>query len=418
MPSSPSNETTTTEASPAGSAAGTSGPRRYLRLLSQPGALRVSSAALLARLPSGMTGLLLVSSVAQVTGSYARAGIAAACYAVGVGLSGPIRGRAVDRRGARRVLLVAGTGQTLGFVALMAALAFDLPEPVVFAAALAIGALLPPVSPVMRTMWRRSLAEGELRAAAFAMESVVIDLIYILGPALVTLLLLVTTPTVALGVNAVLLMGGCLGLASAPATRDWPTTDPAERHWLGPLRTAGVRWMLPVGLLATGSISGIEVALLASADARGHSAVGGLLVAAFSVGGVCGGLVYGARNWRGTTVQHLRLLLVVLTVGYCVAALLHGVLWLGLLFLVTGVALAPMMTTQFTAMEEVAPEQSMTESFAWLNALGQAGGALAASAVGLLVTDGRTAYGFMVPAGMTAVAVLVTFPLRSRVVRP
>ncbi|MBZ4319925.1 MFS transporter [Streptomyces huiliensis] len=413
-----SNEATAPEESQSGPATGPSGLRRYLNLLSAPGALRLSVAALLARLPSGMTALLLVSSVARATGSYAQAGTAAACYAVGVGVSGPVRGRAVDRRGARRVLLIAGCGQAVGFLALLAALAFHLPRPLILAVALAIGLLLPPVSPVMRTMWRRSLPEDELRAAAFAMESVVVDMVYIVGPSLVTLLLLLSTPAVALGVNAVLLAGGCLVLASAPTIRDWPTTAAAERHWLGPLRTAGVRWMLPIGLLATGSISGIEVALLASAGARGHSDLGGLLVAVFSVGGVCGGLLYGSRNWRGTTAQHLRLLLLLLASGYFIASLLHGLWWLVLLFLVTGLALAPMMTAQFTAMEQVAPEESMTESFAWLNALGQAGGALAASAVGLLITNNGPDRAFLIPTAMAALAATLTFPLRTGPERP
>ncbi|GII88972.1 MFS transporter [Sphaerisporangium siamense] len=385
---------------------------RYLRLAATPGAVPMTVAALVGRLPSGMAGLLLVTGFVQSNGSYAQAGIAAACYAVGVGVSGPLRGRAVDRRGARGVLLVAGAGQALAFLALLAALAAETPAVVPLVLSFVVGALLPPIGPVMRTMWSRSLTDQGLRSAAFALESVIVDAVFIVGPSIVALLLAVSNSGVAIGVTAAFTAVGCFALAGAPAIGALRPVEGAARDWRGPLRVAGVRWMLPVGLLATGSITGVEVALLATADAQGHADLGGLLIAAFSVGSVFGGFAYGAVKLRGTSAGHLGVFLAVLAAGYAVALAVTNLWLLAVVFAVAGVALAPMMTAQYTAMEEVAPEDAMTESFAWLNALGQGGGALAATAAGALAADGRPGGGFLVAAAMAVAAALLTLALR------
>nr|WP_245966923.1 MFS transporter [Sphaerisporangium album] len=359
-----------------------------------------------------MAGLLLVTGFVQNNGSYAQAGVAAACYAVGVGVSGPLRGRAVDRRGARGVLLVSGIGQAVVFLGLLAALSGGAPTIVPLVLSFLVGAVLPPIGPIMRTMWSRTLTDPGLRSAAFALESIIVDAVFIVGPSIVALLLAVANSSVAIAVTAAFTAVGCVALAGAPAIGALRPTEGAARDWRGPLRAAPVRWMLPVGLLATGSITGVEVALLATADAQGHADVGGLLIAAFSVGSVFGGFAYGAVKLRGTSAQHLGLFLAVLAAGYAVAVAVSNLWGLALVFAVAGVALAPMITAQYTAMEEVAPEDSMTESFAWLNALGQGGGALAATAAGALASGGHPGGGFLVAAGMSVVAALLTTALR------
>ncbi|MEO3810601.1 MFS transporter [Sphaerisporangium sp. B11E5] len=391
----------------------TTGLRRYRTLFGTPGVLPMTLAALVARLPSGMIGLVLVIGFVQSTGSYTQAGIAAALFAVGVGVSGPLRGRAADRRGAAIVLVISGLGQGLALLALLVALTVRAPVAVPMAISFVIGVMLPPISPIMRTMWSRSLTDSGVRTAAFALESIVVDAVYIAGPSAVALLLVLGDARVALGVTAALTAGGCLALAAARAIRvSRPTGGDGPRDWRGPLRASGVRWMLPVGALATGGIIGVEVALLATADSLGHADAGGLLIAAFSVGSVFGGLAYGASRLRGTTAQHLGAFLLVLACGYAVAAAVTNLWLLAVLFAVTGVALAPMMTAQFTAMEEVAPEDSMTESFAWLNALGQGGGALAAAAAGGLASGGNPGGGFLVAAGMAVLAAVLTLAIR------
>ena len=75
-------------------------------LRSFPGALRLASVSIIARLPQAMLSIALLVHVRHLTGSFATAGIVAGAFAVSLGVGGPLLGRLVDRRGQTMVLLV------------------------------------------------------------------------------------------------------------------------------------------------------------------------------------------------------------------------------------------------------------------------------------------------------------------------
>src|SRR3954465_10241585 len=64
-----------------------------------PGALGLFLASCVARLPMGALGLLLVLHTQELTGSYAKGGLASGAYAIALGISNPALARALDRRG-------------------------------------------------------------------------------------------------------------------------------------------------------------------------------------------------------------------------------------------------------------------------------------------------------------------------------
>src|SRR3954467_15218582 len=75
------------------------------RVLRTPGVLPLFLASCVARLPMGALGLLFVLHTQALTGSYARGGLVAAGYTLGLGASNPALARLVDRRGQTLVLL-------------------------------------------------------------------------------------------------------------------------------------------------------------------------------------------------------------------------------------------------------------------------------------------------------------------------
>src|SRR5882757_8144633 len=77
-------------------------------LISSPGAVRILVISIVARLPLAMLGIALLVHVVHLTGSYAAAGIVSGANAVALGVSGPLLGKLVDRRGQTCVLLVGG----------------------------------------------------------------------------------------------------------------------------------------------------------------------------------------------------------------------------------------------------------------------------------------------------------------------
>ena len=79
----------------------------------------------------------------------------------------------------------------------------DAPLALVGAAAAAAGALMPPIGASLRSLWPRMFADGELRAAAYALEASLQEITFIVGPLLVALLTAAVSPVLALGVAAV-----------------------------------------------------------------------------------------------------------------------------------------------------------------------------------------------------------------------
>ena len=91
-------------------------------VLRAPGALSLFAASCVARLPMGALGLLLVLHTQQLTGSYAKGGLATGAYAIALAVSNPALARVVDRRGQTLVLRI---GAPLAAAAIAAAVDHD-----------------------------------------------------------------------------------------------------------------------------------------------------------------------------------------------------------------------------------------------------------------------------------------------------
>src|SRR3954454_8337660 len=95
-------------------------------VLRSPGVLPLFLASCVARLPMGALGLLLVLHTRDLTGSYARGGLARGGYPLGLRVSAPLLARLVDRHGQTAVLRVGALVEG-GAIAAVALLPDDAP---------------------------------------------------------------------------------------------------------------------------------------------------------------------------------------------------------------------------------------------------------------------------------------------------
>ncbi|MEP7091127.1 MAG: MFS transporter, partial [Nocardioidaceae bacterium] len=160
----------------------------YRRVLALPGALVFSMSGLLARLPISMVSLGIVLLVSTRTGSYSRAGAVSAAYLIAnAGLAVP-QARLIDRLGQRRVLPVSIGVFATGMVATMVAVELDAPVPWPHVCAAVSGAAMPMIGSCVRARWSALVTDKSDLRTAFAFEAVVDETVFILGPALVTVL--------------------------------------------------------------------------------------------------------------------------------------------------------------------------------------------------------------------------------------
>ena len=171
----------------------------YRRVLGLPGALVFSMSGLVARLPISMISLGIVVLVSTRTGSYSLAGSVSAAYLVAGAVCAVLQARLIDRLGQSRVLPVAVAVFAAGLVAMMSAVETDRPAPWPHLFAAGAGAALPQVSSCVRARWAHLVSDKQDLHTAFAFEAVVDETVFIVGPALVTVLATTVHPLAGLG---------------------------------------------------------------------------------------------------------------------------------------------------------------------------------------------------------------------------
>ncbi|MFE2285907.1 MFS transporter [Streptomyces sp. NPDC059443] len=388
----------------------------YAELLRTRHAARLLVGTLIGRLPNGVAPIAIVLFTRSEGGSYSLAGALAAVYGVANAVGQPLLGRAVDLYGQPRVQLPAAVVSALGMVWL--AFAGTGSAVAAYGAVVVAGLFTPPLEGGLRALWPGVLGGREERVhAAYAMDAVAQEVMFTVGPLLVTLCVALWDPAVALLViNAVGVLGALSVVVSEPS-RTW-RSEPREAHWLGALRSRGLLALLGAFFFVGTALGSITVAGVAYADDHGNQAVYGWLMAALGLGALVGGLGYGARQWAGVAERRLRLLVALLAVCYLPLMLVPGPWAMAALAALAGVFLAPCLACAFIVVDRHAPVGTVTEAFSWLVTFFGVGAAIGTGVAGPAVEAGGTAAGFAVAGVAGAAALLVLTVTRKVLERP
>ena len=356
----------------------------YRRVLARPGALAFSSAALVARLPISMVGLGIVLLVEASTGSYGLAGTVSAVFVLAEAACAVLHGRWVDHFGQSRVLPLAISVFGAGLALMMVAVENDWPRAWTYVFAAVAGAALPQVGASVRTRWSHLLDEPGEKQTAFALEAVLDEVVFVVGPVLVTLLATSWHPVA--GLSAAL-VSGVVGTFAFAAQRR--TEPPAGRSAPAAARAA-MPWRLVLTLalvcLTLGALFGAaEVTTVAFAEEHGQRWVAGWLLAAWSLGSLLAGLVTGAVAWRSSPDVRLRWGSAAMALAMAPLMFVDSVPLMAVVLLVGGFAIAPTMIAAMTMVEQHVPAGRLTEGMAILHTGIVAGVAPGASVAGFVV---------------------------------
>ncbi len=258
----------------------------------------------------------------------------------------------------------------------------------------------------LRALWPSVLRREEQVHTAYAMDAIAQEIMYMVGPLLVTLCAALWDERAALLVLNLLGVLGALSVVSSPPSRAWRSA-PREAHWLGALRSPGLLVLLGAFLFVGVALGSITVASVSYADGHGGDAVYGWMLAGLGLGALVGGTVYGARQWAGAPERRLRVLVALLAVCYLPLTLTPGPVAMVLLAGVSGVFLAPCIACAFIIVDRHAPSGTVTEAFSWLVTTFTVGASVGTGVAGPVVQAGGTVWGFVVPGAAGAVSLLV-----------
>ncbi|MEV5180800.1 MFS transporter [Streptomyces werraensis] len=376
----------------------------YLDILRARHATRLLVGTLVGRLPNATAPIAIVLFVRAEGGSYSLAGVLAAVYGVANAVGQPVLGRLVDLKGQPRVQLPA---------ALLSALAMTVfafvgtgSLVVAYAAVALAGLFTPPLEGGLRALWSSVLPKEEHVHRAYALDAVAQEVMFAVGPLLVTVCVSLWSAQAALLVLNVIGVLGALSVVVSPPSRAWRSA-PREAHWLGALRSPGLIALLGAFLAVGMALGSITVAAVTYADDHGGDVVYGWMMAGIGLGALIGGIAYGARQWAGEPARRLQVIVALLAVFYLPLTLLPGPVAMTLLTVLAGVFLAPAIACAFVLVDRHAPRGTVTEAFSWLVTTFTVGASLGTGVTGPVVEAGGALWGFAVPGAAGGVSLLV-----------
>jgi MFS family permease len=359
--------------------------RPYLAIVRLPPAARLMAATALYGVAATGSLLPLVFFARDATGSFGGASAVLAASAIGGAVGSPVRGRVVDRHGARPTLPLFA----LALLATTAALIVTGREHasllVLVPIAFSVGLVAQTPGVVLRAIWSRITA-GHERSTAFALLTVMQEFTNLSGPLVGAVLLVVTTPTAAVAGGTVVAAAAMVWFALAPGVDAGERPEPRPLFSAGPLAGRGFRALLAIVFFYGVLFGALEdIALPAFAVEHGSRASAGILAAAIALGIGVGGFSYGLRKWTGAPGRLMPSLTLLALAGTAPALLADSIPAMTLLMVVFGLLVAPVTTLQFAVVDDLVPAGSGAEAFGWFSSIALAGAAGGAILAGKLV---------------------------------
>ncbi|MCM2388164.1 MFS transporter [Streptomyces albipurpureus] len=327
---------------------------------------------LVGRIPATMGQLGSLLLVSGATGSLALGGATASVYALGQAAGGPLVGRAADRRGHRPTGLVSALLHAASLVALVVFVQGDAPVYATLTAAAAAGFSVPQVGPLSRARWtalvhRRRLTAGRF-PVAMSFEGTSDEFAFVLGPALVGVIAAVASPRTAVLAAVALTLTVCVAFAIHPtAGLVSSQKDDADTHdkTVPPVRGLPIL-LLAAGLVGLGCYFGsIQAAVTWRAVDAGAAGAAGLVYAVLGLSSAIAGVLVPMLPASFTLARRFQagfLLLALLSVPLVlIGGLGAGGLWvLGLLIVLPGIPIAPILVTAYTLAETTVPVRKIS----------------------------------------------------------
>lgn len=363
----------------------------YRAALASPGLKSALLLGAFVRIPVFSAGVLLTVHVVTTLGkSYAAAGLLAAVATVAIAVSGPWRGRLLDRIGLRRVVLPS----TLVALVCWSVAPWVGYLPLLVLAAVA-GLFVIPTFSIIRQAVIAAVPTTE-RRTAISLDAVAVELSFIVGPAAsIWAASHWDTRWVLFAIQMLGVVGGATLWLVDPVLRSESedadeAARPSRSDWFGLPFVA----VCLAASCATFVLSGTDLGIVARMRELDQPTAIGLVLALWGLGSLVGALVYGGLSRPISTFW----LLGVLALVTLPMALAGGALTLGALGFVAGLLCAPTITASIDQATRMVPASARGEAMGWHGSALTLGGALGAPFAGVAIDRVGAGGGFIAPA--------------------
>lgn len=381
--------------------------RAYRQLFAVAGFRRFILNTAFARVSVAMAPLALVLAGHAAVGSFRAGALMASMYTFADGLFAPLLGRMIDRVELRRGMSIELGVATLLLLALAGLAGSHAPALVLIVMSGLAGAAPAGVLGGMRAYLVRILPGG-LAEPAFALDSMLLELEWMIAPALVAVTGFLGPPELAV----VLMALATLGALGGTRLLDQQQPSRRARGMSGAWRS---RVALPVYVLnavlsyTDGTINIALAPLLVVMGSR--PAAAGLLITLLSVTSAVGGAAYATFVAGRPGDQKLRSNGGLMALGFSVIliAVAPSFAVLTIAIAISGLWFAPIVGVCNLTLSRLLPESQLSEGFSTLGAAGQFGYGMSGVATGIVLGLAGARACFVLAAAISVTSALCAF---------
>jgi predicted MFS family arabinose efflux permease len=248
---------------------------------------------------------------------------------------------------------------------------------------------------------------------AYALESVIDEVIFVIGPTLATVLATQWHPWAGLGLALVTGVPGTLLLAAQRGSQPVPhrghqSTGPRpDMPWAPVILLAAVSFALGSMFAAA------EVSTVAFSSEQHAKPYAGVLLALWSAGSMLAGLITGTLRWRRSSIWRVRVGSLLLAMVMVPMPFVGSMVAMGATLFLAGFAIAPTLIALFSAIEQGVPAPRLTEGIAISHTGLAAGLAPGAALAGLVIDSHGASPSYLVALGGGIVAAFASLALPS-----
>ncbi|EKF19890.1 MFS transporter [Nitratireductor pacificus] len=338
-------------------------PNPYSEIFKAPGTKAFAAAGFIARLPLSMATMGTVTMLSQTHGEYWLAGAVSATFALTNAVLAPQVSRLVDRFGQSRVLSPAVTISVLAFSGLIAAAHYGWANWLLFLFALLAG-VMPSMPAMLRARWTALYRDTPMLHTAFAFESVLDEVIYMMGSVFAISLSVALFPEAGPMLSTLFLAIGTVLFVAQKSTE--PPVHAPETISRGSAIALAPLQILTFTLIAVGTMFGTaEVTVIAFSEELGQQGYASLVLAGYAAGSLLVGLVFGALKLKMPLAKQFLLAIAFAMVAALPLLAVWNIPTLAVVLFIGGASISPTFITAFGLIERLVPPAKLTEGITW-----------------------------------------------------
>lgn len=390
----------------------------YRDIFRVPGSLAFVAAGFVSRMPMSMGNLAVVLLISLRTKEYAVAGLLTAMGALISAVVMPRWAALADRRGQNWVIIRAFPLYVISLILFIILVETGAPKWSWFVVWFfnAIGWLQ--TGAMIRRRWHYLLGQDkDALHTAWSLESVLDEVVFIIGPVLATLLSTQVHPTAGLIAVIILITVGMLWLMTLTATEP-PVKEQAEEHGLQPiLRIPGVLPVLLTMFFLGAYFISVELVTVAYATEKGHRALTGVVLACWSLGSGLSGILFGAIKWKNNTLDRFVISVTALAVLTLPLLLIDSLFIYAVVLFIGGWAISPSIIAGYSVVERLVDEGRVTEAVTWATTGIVIGAAFTGAVAGRVIDEIGARSSFILAVGSTSLAMAAVTAMRGPIRR-